>query len=158
MAGWRDYALNKDCLGGVLVSAIGIGAIAAVRDNHFGSLSRMGPGFFPTVVGAVMLLAGLAIAVGGISRGAPGSNQVARPDVRAWTLVPLSLVAFILVGEYAGLLPATFAIVVVAALADRQNTWWGTLTLAAVMVLACTVVFWWGLQVQFPLLKLGFDD
>ncbi len=158
MPGLRDYARNKDVLGGVLVSAIGCTAIAAVRNNQFGTLSRMGPGFFPTIVGVVMLLAGIAIAIGGARAAAPGVDRPDAPDLRALALVSLSLVAFIVVGEFAWLLPATFAIVVVAALADRQNTWRGTLALATVMVLACLVVFWWGLQVQFPLLKFGFDE
>ena len=63
-----------------------------------------------------------------------------------------------MVGEHAGLLPATFSLVLVAALADRRNGWRGTLVLAAAMTLVSLVVFWWGLQVQFPLFTLGSDE
>lgn len=154
----RNYALNKDVLGGALVLAIGVAAIAAGGSYQVGTLGRMGPGFFPIAIGAVMAVTGVAIAFGGARRAAPGIGQVAAPNLRAWLLVPLSLVAFIVIGDWAGLLPATFSIVLVAALADRQNTWRGTLALAAVMTLVCLVVFWWGLQVQFPLFKLGFDE
>ncbi len=135
--------------------ALGAGAVAMVRGNAIGTLGRMGPGFFPTLVGAVMVLAGAAIAIRGL-RASP-AEDIAAPDLRAWTLIPLSLVAFVVVGDYGGLLPGTFAVVFIAALADRDNTWRSALTLAASMVAVCLVVFWWALQVQFPLLTIGPD-
>lgn len=149
--------LRKDVLGGALVCALGAGAITMVRGNAVGTLGRMGPGFFPTLIGVVMVLAGIAIALGGVRAG-PDASTMERPDLRAWTLIPLSLVAFIVVGEYGGLVPATFAVVFIAALADRANTWRGALLLAAAMVAICLVVFWWALQVQFPLLTFGDDQ
>ena len=154
----RSYALDKDCLGGALVAVIGAGAIAAARRYELGTLGRMGPGFFPTVIGSVMLLTGLAIMVAGLRRAALDADQVKAPDLRAWILIPLSLLAFILVGEHAGLLPATFSLVLIAAFADRTNRWRGMLMLAAAMTLVALVVFWWGLQVQFPLITLGSDE
>ena len=157
-AGFRPSMLNKDCLGGALVAVLGAGAIAAARRHEFGTLGRMGPGFFPTAIGVVMLLTGLVIALGGLRRAALDADRVQAPDLRASILIPLSLLAFIVVGEHAGLLPATFSLVLVAALADRRNGWRGTLVLAASMTLVSLVVFWWGLQVQFPLFTLGSDE
>ena len=148
---------NRDVLGGALVCALGLSAIAMVRGNSIGTLERMGPGFFPTLIGVVMLLAGAALILGAV-RAANQDNALSRPDLRAWTMVPLSLVAFIVVGEYGGLLPATFSVVFIAALADRDNSWRHAALLAAVMVAVCVIVFWWALQVQFPLLNFGLDQ
>ena len=148
---------NKAVLGGALVCALGAGAIAMVRGNAIGTLGRMGPGFFPTLIGIVMVLAGAAILLGGLRAGAAG-DKVAKPDLRAWTLIPLSLVAFVVVGEHGGLLAATFAVVFIAALADRDNTWRGGLLLACAMIAVCVVVFWWALQVQFPLFTFGAES
>lgn len=148
---------NKDVLGGALVCALGAGAIAMVRGNAIGTLGRMGPGFFPTLIGVVMVLTGVAILLGGLRAGAT-EHGVERPDLRAWTLIPLSLVAFIVAGEFGGLLPATFSVVFIAALADRDNTWRSAMLLACAMVAVCLVVFWWALQVQFPLLTFGIDQ
>ncbi len=147
---------NKDVLGGALVCAMGAGAIAMVRNNAIGTLGRMGPGFFPTLIGVVMVLTGTAILLGGLRSGAAGQG-LERPDLRAWTLIPLSLVAFVVAGEYGGLLPATFAVVFIAALADRDNTWRNALLLAGAMIAVCLVVFWWALQVQFPLITFGIE-
>ena len=147
---------NKDVLGGALVCALGGTAIASVRSFGIGTLGRMGPGFFPILVGVVMILAGLAILAGGL-RALGSAGQITTPDLRAWVMVPLSLIAFIVLGEYGGLLPATFAVVFVAALADRDNTWRSALAIAAAMAVVGIVVFWWALQVQFPLLTFGID-
>ncbi len=154
----RAYLFNKDCLGGALVALLGAGAIAAARSHELGSLARMGPGFFPTTIGAVMLLTGVSIVLTGLRRTALNTDRVRAPDLRAWTLIPLSLLAFIVVGEQAGLLPATFSLVLVAAFADRRNGWRSALLLAAAMVLVALLVFWWGLQVQFPLFTFGSGE
>ncbi|QIG97675.1 tripartite tricarboxylate transporter TctB family protein [Bradyrhizobium sp. 6(2017)] len=158
MPALRSYALNKDCLGGALVASVGAIAIAAVRKDEFGALDRMGPAFFPSVVGATMIIVGSAIALVGVGKAASDRDRVLTLDLRAWGLVPLSLFAFIVVGAFSGLLPATFAIVSIAALADRHNTWQDIVLLAAIMTVTCLVVFWWGLQVQFPLFHFGFGE
>ena len=154
----RAYLFNKDCLGGALVALLGAGAIAATRSHQLGTLARMGPGFFPTAIGAVMLLTGVSIFLAGLRRTVLDTDRVKAPDLRAWTLIPLGVLAFIVVGEQAGLLPATFSLVLVAAAADRRNGWRGALLLAAAMALVALVVFWWGLQVQFPLFTLGPNE
>jgi hypothetical protein len=65
------------------------------------------------------------------------------------------IAAFVVVGQYGGLLPATFAIVFISALGDRHNTFLSAATLALTMTAISVVVFWWLLKVQFPLLTWG---
>ena len=65
------------------------------------------------------------------------------------------VLAFLALGEYFGLLPATFAIVFICALGDRSNTIWQALLLSAAMMVVAVVIFWWALQVQMPLVKWG---
>ena len=154
----RAYLLDKDCLGGTLVASLKACAIAAACSHELGTLARMGPGFFPTAIGIVMLLTGVSILLTSLRRAPLEEGRVKRPDLRAWTLIPLSLLAFIVVGEQAGLLPATFSLVVVAAFADRRNGWRGTLLLAAAIMLVALLVFSWGLQVQFPLITFGSGE
>ena len=74
---------------------------------------------------------------------------------RSWLCICTGIVAFIVIGEYGGLLPATFAIVFISALGDRQNSLLTAVLLALFMTLICFVVFWWLLQVQFPLFRWG---
>ena len=48
-------------------------------------------------------------------------------------------------------MPATFAIVFISALGDKMNTWKSAAILGAGVVAVAIVVFWWALQMQFPL-------
>ena len=50
---------NKDFWSGVMLIAIGAGAVYVARDYALGTTLRMGPGYFPTALGALI---GLAVA------------------------------------------------------------------------------------------------
>ena len=150
------HRYNKDLYAGALMLVLGLGSIYAGLGYNVGSLSHMGSGFFPVAVGTVLVLCGLAIA---FSAGAPDPHATAqpalRPEWRAWCCIVMGIAAFVVLGRYGGLLPATFAIVFISALGDRDNTWVSALILAAAMCAICTVVFWWALKLQFPLLSWG---
>ncbi|MDQ8032246.1 tripartite tricarboxylate transporter TctB [Bordetella genomosp. 1] len=144
---------------------IGIGAVYAGTDYHLGSLSHMGPGFFPAAIGSLLALVGLMIAASARSRGAEtvsekavpveGGHGHAFPDLRGGACILLGILAFLLLGEWGGLLPATFAIVFISALGDRTNTIKQALLLSASMCAIAIVVFWWALQLQLPLFRWG---
>ena len=72
---------------------------------------------------------------------------------RAWALISVSIVAFVLLAERFGLVPAAFAIVFISAFADRDNNWKRAAILSAAIVVVAIVVFWWALQIQLPLLQ-----
>lgn len=147
---------GKDLYGGALVFLFGIGAISAGVSYHIGSLSRMGPGFFPVAVGAILVLVGLAIAFSAKRPDAHAqAHEHAPAEWRGWICIAIGVLAFVVLGTYGGLLPATFAIVFISALGDRQNTVKSALVLAGAMCAICVVVFWWALKLQFPLLAWG---
>jgi hypothetical protein len=83
---------GKDLYGGALVFLFGIGAILAGVGYHVGSLSRMGPGFFPVAVGAILVLVGLAIA---FSAKSPDAHAEAREDApaewRGWICISIGV-------------------------------------------------------------------
>jgi hypothetical protein len=146
---------GRDYVGGILMIAIGLAAAFQGSTYPVGELSRMGPGFFPTALGVLLAFAGLAIAAGARFAGDAGAIEAQPPQWRGWLCILLSIVAFVVLGKYGGLVPATFAIVFISALGDRDNTWAG----AALLALACAaigvVVFSWALQLQFPLFRWG---
>jgi hypothetical protein len=147
--------LHKDVVGGVLISGVGIAVATRSMFFNFGALSRMGPGYFPLALGVILTLVGIAIAVKGYM--ATGRQTQAKsvhpPEWRAWLLISLSIVTFVVLAKVGGLVPATFAIVFVSALGDRENSWRGAALLGLAMVAVSVVVFWWALQVQLPLFK-----
>jgi len=146
---------NKDLWGGVLLIIVGISVAIHSVSFSIGSLSRMGPGYFPLALGVIMTAMGLAIGVKGYLA-TPAERKPARPpEWKAWFLICLSLVAFVVLTEHLGLVAGTFGIVFISALADRDNSWKAAGVLAIGMVIISVVVFWWALQIQLPLVKWG---
>ncbi|AZS82474.1 MULTISPECIES: tripartite tricarboxylate transporter TctB family protein [Achromobacter] len=139
---------------------IGLGAIYGGSGYHIGTLSHMGPGFFPAALGGLLALTGVLIAVsarsGESTPPAPGDGHAhGLPDLRGSVCIILGILAFLLLGEYGGLLPATFAIVFISALGDRKNTIKQAILLSIAMSAIAVVVFWWALQLQLPLFRWG---
>lgn len=148
---------NKDYYGGGLMILLGLSAALQGQAYHIGSLSKMGSGFFPVALGILLALIGAAIALTAATSGAAegDADKPLAPEWRGWICITLSIVAFVILGKYGGLLPATFAIVFISAMGDRQNTIKRALLLSLAMVAVAVGVFWWALQIQFPLFRWG---
>lgn len=152
---------RRDYYAGALMVLIGVGAVVQGYQYNIGTLTRMGPGFFPVALGVILACLGVLIA--GTAKQPQvrptlhegGPLESGGPEWRGWFCILASIVAFIVLGQYGGLLPATFAIVFISAMGDRNNTWLSALVLASVISLSCLVIFWWALQVQFPLFTWG---
>ena len=146
---------RKDHLGGGLMFIIGTAAALQGTTYNVGTLSRMGPGYFPIVLGTILAVIGAVIFImAGIGESRVPKEKLP-PEWRAWFSIGASVVAFMVIGLYGGLVPATFAIVFISALADRQNTLRQAILLSASMCVIAVVVFWWALQVPFPLFRWG---
>ena len=59
---------QKDFWCGVLFFAIGIAFMVIARNYRLGTAARMGPGFFPTLLGGLLAGLGLLLAVPAIVR------------------------------------------------------------------------------------------
>lgn len=153
---------RRDYYAGALMVLIGAWAAAQGASYQIGTLTRMGAGFFPTALGIIMLLLGIAIA-GTAKR--PQGNEAQResgaategsgPEWRGWCCILAAVEFFPILGRWGGLLPATFAITFVSALGDRDNTLRSALILAVFMSVIAIVVFWWALELQLPLFRWG---
>jgi hypothetical protein len=152
---------RRDYYAGALMVLVGVGAVVQALDYKVGTLTHMGAGFFPVSLGVILTCLGVLIA-GNAKRpqvrtiaaeGVPHADNT--PEWRGWFCILASIVAFMVLGKWGGLMPATFAITFISALGDRGNTWLSALVLAAVITVCCVVIFWWLLQVQFPLFTWG---
>jgi len=146
---------KKDWIGGALMILLGIGAVGIGRTYQIGTLSHMGPGFFPVSLGCILIIMGAAIAATANLAHEPSEEESLPPEWRGWFCIVISLIAFVVIGHYGGLVPATFAIVFISALGDRQNTLLNAFLLALGVVVMCLLVFVWGLGIQFPLFTWG---
>jgi hypothetical protein len=164
-----EHAALKDMAGGALLIAGGGAVMVAALNYGIGTLTEMGAGYFPALVGAVLLGIGVLMLAQSAwrfmrERRAPAARfaVVTEPaDARAQRMARVrgmvcimgGLVAFIVLGAYGGLLPASFAVVFISALGDRDNTLRGAFLIALAMTAISVVVFWWALQLQMPLLR-----
>jgi len=152
---------KKDYYGGALMVIVGLAAAYAGYGYRVGELAHMGPGFFPVALGLLLAFIGLLMVIS--ARGQQPAPEAAvshghpagLPDLRGCVCIVLGILAFLLLGEYGGLLPATFAIVFISALGDRDNTLREALLLALAMMAIAVVVFWWALSLQLPLFQWG---
>lgn len=152
--------VKKDYYGGALLMIVGIAAAYAAVSYRIGSLSAMGPGYFPFALGILTAIIGALIAITAIGDKDNGKQQAANvghghgmPDLRGTVCIVLATVAFYFIGDWFGLLPATFAITFLSAIGDRDNTWKEALILSIVMMLVAWIVFYWALKLQMPLYK-----
>lgn len=142
---WR-----KDYFAGMLMLLVGAGAAYQSQSYEIGTLNNVGPGFFPSVVAWLLVTLGVAITL--TARKSSGeAEKIKIPDVRGSVAILVGLIAFIILGEHGGLLPATFTLVFISALGDRENSIVGSLVLAGCMCVAAVVIFSWALKMQFPL-------
>jgi putative tricarboxylic transport membrane protein len=153
---------KRDYYAGALIALIGAGAAYEGSTYGIGSLAQMESGFFPTVIGAGMILVGAAIAASGGSAG-PATTGLEDPhhaastavDWRGWVAIITGVSLFMLLCEYAGLLPAIFACVFVSAMGSTTTTWKEALVLAVCVTVFGIALFAYGLQIQIPILR-GF--
>jgi hypothetical protein len=150
---------TRDYYGGVLMLLVGLGTALQGSRYGIGSLTHMKAGFFPVALGTILALLGVAIAGSAGSAAREPSDHSAEeslpPEWRGWICILASILAFLVLGEFGGLIPATFAIVFISALGDRDNSVRAAFVLASAISAVSVVLFWWALQLQFPLFSWG---
>jgi len=144
---------NRDFLAGLLFIAIGAGGFGIALSYPFGSVQQMGPGFFPRVLGAILVGFGVVTIVRGLRSGEPVQG--------GWGWFPLamltaSLVAFGWLMEHVGLVPSLVALIVSSAYAGREFRWGEVAVLAVAMTLLALAIFIWGLGLPYELFAFEF--
>ena len=134
----------------------GIGAIAfwIARDYAFGSASRMGAGYFPTVLSGLLMFFGVLSLVRGLTKpGAPFGNFALKPAV----IITASTVAFGVLLPRAGLIIALVVLILGSASASTKFRFEPRAALAALGLIAfCVLVFIKGLGLPMPLFGSWF--
>jgi hypothetical protein len=139
---------NRDLIAGLLFIVLGGLAVVLARDYPFGTTMRMGPGYFPTALGLILLLFGATVLARGIRSGETVKGEWGwKPLV----LVTLSIVLFGALLDRVGMIPACVATLFVAAAAGREFRVKEVLILAVVMTAFSVVVFLYGLKLPYPL-------
>jgi hypothetical protein len=143
---------NRDFWAGIMLIAIGAAALLIARSYPFGSATRMGPGYFPSMLGGILALFGIYVMIIGLRR---GEKITVHCSTRALIVLPISLVAFGLLMTRAGFIPAMAALIFGSASAGRDFKFVEILLLTAILTVLSVAIFIWGLGLPYPLIK-GF--
>jgi hypothetical protein len=140
---------QEDFLAGLMFIGFGIFAIVVARDYPMGSAMRMGPGYFPTYLGAIMIVIGAIITA--ISTRIQGGKVTGL----AWRPLIALFAAFLVYGlameNNLGFIPSIAIVVIISSFSIRDFRPLELAILTAVLVLGTTGLFIWGLELPYPL-------
>lgn len=149
---------KRDVCAGGLMALIGAGvAYDSAHYYDLGSLTHMGPGMFPLMIGAVLACIGVVMVAAALATAPSPVDHIAprRREWRGWFCILAGPVLFILFGLGFGMAPATFMCVFVSALGDRTATLWGSAILAVAITGPGCLLFSYVLQLPFPIFRWG---
>ena len=147
-----SFRNNRDFWAGAMFIAGGAAAMIAARSYPFGTTLRMGPGYFPSLLGGILVAFGVYVMVRGLLNGEKIKGSW---SLRALIVLPLSMVLFGILMQYAGFIPALAVLVFGSAASGREFRLGEVFLVAVVLIFLSVAVFIWGLGLPYPLLK-GF--
>ena len=138
----------KDFWSGVLFVAVGIFAVVAGSKYTLGTAARMGPGYFPRILGILLVVFGALLLL--------RSLRLRGEAVPAWRLRPTllvlgSVVLFGLVVEKLGMAVSTVLLIVAASAASHEFRLREAIISGALLAALAVGVFVVGLNVQLPI-------
>jgi len=131
----------KDFYSGLLFIFFGLLALIVSRSYPIGTAMHMGPRYFPTIIGGLLVLLGLVIVVIGLLKTGREINVwAARPIV----MVLASVVAFAFMVRPLGLVLATLALVVISCLGLSGSRLRDIVVLSLLLTALAVVIFIYG--------------
>ena len=129
---------QKDFWIGALFLFFGLVAVIVARDYPMGTAGRMGPAYFPTMLGSLLILIG-AIAV--IRSFLHDGEAVGKFYIKEIALVLTGVVLFGVLMRGAGLVPAIVVLLLLSAYASQKFRWREALLLSAGLTAFAILVF-----------------
>lgn len=137
----------KDFWAGILYITFGATAIAIALNYPAGTAGRMGPGYFPRGLGAILIGIGLFLALRSLRlQGTPLSF----PSFKPLAVIIGSVVVFGVAAPPLGLVVATILLVIVSSAASDEFRWKEAVISSLVLAAFTVAAFAYGLQLQLP--------
>lgn len=149
---------QKDFFAGLLFTVMGGSFAYGASTYQVGDAARMGPGYFPLLLGIVLTLMGLAVMVKSFVSGPPGGDPIG-----AWAWKPLAFVLLanvsfgvLLVGipslgvPSMGMVVAIFGLTIIASNAGEEFNLKEVLILSTILSVGSYLAFVKLLALQFP--------
>ena len=133
--------------------AVGCLALWFGRTYAFGTATRMGPGYMPTVLSWGLVLIGAFLSLRAFAlEGPPIERSLFRPQI----FILLAIIVFGLLIERVGLAVAIVVVTIVAALASHEMRWRVTLAVAVGLAALCVGLFIYLLGQPLTIWTWGF--
>jgi len=161
---------QKDFFAGLMFMGIGVAFALGATKYQLGTGARMGPGYFPLLLGILLAVIGTVIVFNAATVQAPDGHQIGK-----WAWRPLF---FILAANFAfgillgglhlripreglpdlinvkipamGLIIGIYALTFISSLAGKEFNVKGVFILSTVLAIGSYMVFIWALKLQFP--------
>ncbi|MDM0018854.1 tripartite tricarboxylate transporter TctB family protein [Variovorax saccharolyticus] len=149
---------KKNFVSGLMFACVGAAFSLGATTYNVGSAARMGPGYFPLIVGALLALLGTVVVLGSLTPKRTGDGEPIGKI--AWKPLGFIIGANVLFGillaglrsvglPAMGLIFAIYALVVVACMAGANFSMKLALILATVLAIGSYLTFIVGLKLQF---------
>ena len=139
----------RDFFAGAIFLLFGLCAVLVGRDYPMGTAQHMGSGYFPFVLGALLLLLGAVICAKSLVIAGAGIESI---GLRPLLLVLLAIGAFAASVDTLGLVAATILMTVTGVAASPESRWREVVVLTIALLGLSVGVFAYGLGLPFRLL------
>ena len=139
---------------GLLFLALGALGIYLAKDYEIGSALSMGPGYFPTWLGAIMM--GFGVVIGALAFKIEGEEKqglgLGEWALRPWLILVAALALFaVLMEADFGFVPSLIVLIVGCALAHKDVHWRETIVLSVFVTAGAVAIFIYGLELPYRL-------
>lgn len=149
---------QKDFFAGLMFMAVGIGFAVGATNYTVGEAARMGPGYFPLMLGILLALLGALVTFISFRRNVPDGDKVGSFAWRPLGYVLGANLAFgaLLVGLPSigfpsfGLIVAIYGLTIIASMARPKYSLKEALILGTVLAVGSYLGFVYMLNLQFP--------
>nr|WP_145546263.1 tripartite tricarboxylate transporter TctB family protein [Variovorax boronicumulans] len=147
---------QKDFFSGLMFTVVGVAFAWGATTYTVGNGARMGPGYFPLMLGIVMAIIGMIITFTALVTETPDGDKIGK---WAWKQVFFILAANFAFGVLLGGLPsigipamgliaAIYALTIISSLAGHEFNLKSVLILATVLAIGSYFAFIWALKLQ----------
>lgn len=139
---------QKDFYAGLLFMAFGVAALVMAYSYPLGTAARMGPGYFPRLLGILLVTFGAVQSLIGLR----GKSDV--PPQWHWrplVILLVSVALFILMAPRLGMIAAGLVLAFVSSFASQEFRWREALVAGVLLGIAATALFVSGLGVPLPI-------
>ena len=139
----------RDFFAGVIFLLFGLCAVLMGRGYPMGTARNMGAGYFPVVLGALLVLFGTVISIKSLMI---AGEKLENIGLRPLLLVLLAIGVFAGSVDSLGIVAATILMTVIGAAASPESRWREVVVLTLVLLGLSVGVFTYGLGLPFKLL------